>query len=149
MLKNGKSLTKIMKRIEVESENLEEALDKGCQDTEETEEGVETEEEEVVCGCQHFRPVPRGMRGRRKEIERIRRVLRFPVEKPEMWEEGITFQNGLGKDVWGMVQRYLRQDLMWFHIMVKQDVLIHFVRKWKRFGINVSYCPFGVCAMDW
>ncbi|GFW73928.1 uncharacterized protein TNCV_49171 [Trichonephila clavipes] len=33
---------------------------------EETEE-EETEEEEVVCGCRHFRPVPRDMRGRRKD----------------------------------------------------------------------------------
>ncbi|GFV32824.1 hypothetical protein TNCV_2347071 [Trichonephila clavipes] len=29
MLKDGKGLTRIMKRIEVDSENLEEALDKG------------------------------------------------------------------------------------------------------------------------
>ncbi|GFT22718.1 uncharacterized protein TNCV_4388761 [Trichonephila clavipes] len=31
------------------------------------EETEETEEEEVVCGCRHFRPVPRRMRGRRKD----------------------------------------------------------------------------------
>ncbi|GFX23063.1 uncharacterized protein TNCV_360771 [Trichonephila clavipes] len=63
------------------------------------------------------------MRGRRKD--RLSEYVGFYdslLEKLEMWEEGVTFQNGLGKDVWGMVQRYLRQDLMWFHIMVKHGV---------------------------
>ncbi|GFW38956.1 uncharacterized protein TNCV_1829491 [Trichonephila clavipes] len=55
---------------------------------EETEE-EETEEEEVVCGCRHFRPVPRDMRGRRKD--RLSEYVGFYdslLEKPEMWEEG-------------------------------------------------------------
>ncbi|GFY29063.1 uncharacterized protein TNCV_4721911 [Trichonephila clavipes] len=166
MGKEGKGWTKIMKRIEWDQGKQTKACNepsikqiifffnalriKEAKIQEETEE-EETEEEEVVCGCRHFRPVPRGMRGRRKD--RVSEYVGFYdslLENPEMWEEGVTYQNGLGNDVWGMVQRYLRQDLMWFHIMVKHDVcLIHFVRRWKRFGINVSYCPFGVCAMDW
>ncbi|GFU08549.1 uncharacterized protein TNCV_1272571 [Trichonephila clavipes] len=76
-------------------------------------------EEEVVCGCGNtFDPClvtcwssPR--------LSRIRRFYDSLLEKPEMWEGRVTFQNGWGNDVWGMVQRYLRQDWMWFHIMVK------------------------------
>ncbi|GFT76332.1 uncharacterized protein TNCV_564841 [Trichonephila clavipes] len=34
---------------------------------EETEEKETEEEDTVVCGCRHFQPVPRGMRGRRKD----------------------------------------------------------------------------------
>ncbi|GFV87157.1 uncharacterized protein TNCV_5113751 [Trichonephila clavipes] len=74
---------------------------------EETEENETEEEEEVVWGCRHS--MPRGMRGRRKD--RLSEYVGFYdslLEKPEMWEEGATFQNGLGKDAWGIVQRYLR-----------------------------------------
>ncbi|GFV77307.1 uncharacterized protein TNCV_874231 [Trichonephila clavipes] len=97
------------------------------------EETEEEETEEVVCGCRHFRPVPRGMRVRRKD--RLSEYVGFYdslLEKPEMWEEGVTFQNGLGKDVWGLVQRYLRQDLMWFHIMVKHDVFDTFRKEMEK-----------------
>ncbi|GFY05499.1 uncharacterized protein TNCV_218811 [Trichonephila clavipes] len=90
---------------------------------EETEEKKTEEEEEDVCGCRHFRPMPRGMRGRRKD--RLSEYVGFYdslLEKPEMWVEGVTFLNCLGKDVWGIVQRYLRQDLVWFHIIVKHDI---------------------------
>ncbi|GFT15596.1 uncharacterized protein TNCV_4985431 [Trichonephila clavipes] len=53
------------------------------------EETEETEEEEVVCGCRHFRPVPHGMRGRRKN--RLSEYVGFYdslLEKPEMWGRG-------------------------------------------------------------
>ncbi|GFW87060.1 uncharacterized protein TNCV_1922861 [Trichonephila clavipes] len=166
-----------MKRIEVESENLEEALDKGgieairrkhwpygqknrpenvnhvtaclqrfVEDAKIHEETEETEE--VVCGYRHFRPVPRGMRGRRKD--RLSEYVGFYdslLEKPEMWEEGVTFQNGLGKDVWGMVQRYLRQDLMWFHIMVKQDVFDIFRKEMEKIRDQCVILPFW-CLCD-
>ncbi|GFX05157.1 uncharacterized protein TNCV_1958131 [Trichonephila clavipes] len=114
---------------------------------EETEE-EETEEEEVVCGCRHFRPVPRVMRGRRKD--RLSEYVGFYdslLEKPEMWEEGVTFQNGLGKDVWGMVQCYLRQDLMWFHIMVKQDVFDTFRKEMEKIRDQCVILPFW-CLCD-
>ncbi|GFX60686.1 uncharacterized protein TNCV_4917361 [Trichonephila clavipes] len=108
----------------------------------------EEETEEVVCGCRHFRPVPRGMRGRRKD--RLIEYVGFYdslLEKPEMWEEGVTFQNGLGKDVWGMVQRYLRQDLMWFHIMVKQDVFDTFRKEMEKIRDQCVILPFW-CLCD-
>ncbi|GFU14309.1 uncharacterized protein TNCV_3491201 [Trichonephila clavipes] len=114
---------------------------------EETEE-EETEEEEVVCGCRHFQPVPRGMRGRRKD--RMSEYVGFYdslLEKPEMWEEGVTFQNGLLNDVWGMVQRYLRQDLMWFHIMVKHDVFDAFRKEMEKIRDQCVILPFW-CLCD-
>ncbi|GFS84888.1 hypothetical protein TNCV_528381 [Trichonephila clavipes] len=51
-----------------------------------------------------------------------------------MWEEGIEFQCGLGKDVWGIVERYLKGDL---------DVVSHYggIEKllWEQVGNkNVS-----------
>ncbi|GFY19357.1 uncharacterized protein TNCV_4127441 [Trichonephila clavipes] len=109
---------------------------------EETEE-EETEEEEVVCGCRHFRPVPRGMRGRHKD--RLSEYVGFYnslLEKPEMWEEGVTFQNGFRKDVWGIVQLYLRQDLMWFHIMVKHDVFDTFRKEMEKIRDQCVILPF-------
>ncbi|GFS50692.1 uncharacterized protein TNIN_321221 [Trichonephila inaurata madagascariensis] len=60
----------------------------------------EIEEEEEVCGCRDFQPVPREMQGRRKD--RLSKYVGFYdslLEKPEMWEEGIEFQGGWGKDV--------------------------------------------------
>ncbi|GFX32280.1 uncharacterized protein TNCV_1324811 [Trichonephila clavipes] len=90
------------------------------------------------------------MRGRRKD--RLSEYVGFYdslLEKPEMWEEGVTFQIGLGKDVWGMVQRYLRQDLMWFHIMVKHDVFDTFRKEMEKIRDQCVILPFDVCAMDW
>ncbi|GFY56160.1 hypothetical protein TNIN_94941 [Trichonephila inaurata madagascariensis] len=81
----------------------------------EVKEESETEEtvQEEVFGCRDFQPMPREMQNRRKD--RLSEYVGFYdslFEKPEMWEEGVEFQNGLGKDVWGIVQRYLRQDLV-------------------------------------
>ncbi|GFX46321.1 uncharacterized protein TNCV_1234371 [Trichonephila clavipes] len=116
---------------------------------EEDEEMVEkTEEAEIeMCECQHFQPNPHDMYGRPK----LNNVGFYDsvFEKPDMWEEGIEFNetSGLGKDVYGIIQRYLKNDMTWFHIFVKFDILIYFVGKWKIFGMNLSFCPFGVCAM--
>ncbi|GFT44359.1 uncharacterized protein TNCV_5053991 [Trichonephila clavipes] len=68
-------------------------------------------------------------------------------EKPEMWEEGVEFQGGLGKDVWGMVQRYLREDLMWFHIMVKHDMFDTFCKEMEKIRDQIVLLPFW-CLCD-
>ncbi|GFS73060.1 uncharacterized protein TNCV_3606501 [Trichonephila clavipes] len=80
------------------------------------EEDVAGEIEVETCECQHFQSNPRDMAGRRK----LNSVGFYDsmFEKPEMWKEGIEFQCGLGKDVWGIVERYLKGDLEWFHIVV-------------------------------
>ncbi|GFU03513.1 uncharacterized protein TNCV_2257301 [Trichonephila clavipes] len=88
---------------------------------------VEAKEEDIAekievekCECQHFQSNPRDKAGRRK----LNSVGFYDAmyEKPEMWEEGIEFHGGLGKDVWGIVERYLKGDLEWIHISVKHDV---------------------------
>ncbi|GFY45723.1 uncharacterized protein TNIN_468701, partial [Trichonephila inaurata madagascariensis] len=84
------------------------------------EEDLVEEKELEACECQHFQSNPRDMSGRPK----VNNVGFYDsmFEKPEMWEEGVEFHGGLGKDVWGIVQRYLRGDLEWFHIIVKHDL---------------------------
>ncbi|GFX71124.1 hypothetical protein TNCV_3648891 [Trichonephila clavipes] len=62
--------------------------------------------------------MPWEMYGRRKVREGFYDSV---FKKPDLWEEGIEFDNGLGKDVWGIIQRYLKGDLVWFHIMVKHN----------------------------
>ncbi|GFW54225.1 uncharacterized protein TNCV_1560031 [Trichonephila clavipes] len=60
------------------------------------EEGVAEEIEVETCECQHFQSNPRDMAGRRK----LNSVGFYDsmFEKPEMWEKGIEFHGGLGKD---------------------------------------------------
>ncbi|GFX29685.1 uncharacterized protein TNCV_2750191 [Trichonephila clavipes] len=99
----------------------------------EVSEEEETVEEEEAYGCRDFQPEPSEMQGRRKD--RLSEYVGFYdslFKKPEMWEEGVEFQGGLGKDVWGMVQRYLREDLVWFHIMVKQDMFDTFRKELEK-----------------
>ncbi|GFV82095.1 uncharacterized protein TNCV_2789931 [Trichonephila clavipes] len=71
---------------------------------EEKEEDIAEAIEVEMCECQHFQSNPRDMAGRRK----LNSVGFYDsmFEKPEMWEDGIEFQCGLGKDVWGIVERY-------------------------------------------
>ncbi|GFU15924.1 uncharacterized protein TNCV_2368521 [Trichonephila clavipes] len=96
---------------------------------------IEEEEtvEEEVCGCKDFQPMPREMQGRRKD--RLSEYVGFYdslFEKPEMSEEGIELQAALGKDVWGSVERYLRQYLVWFHIMIRREMYV-----WSRKQQNI------------
>ncbi|GFV93009.1 uncharacterized protein TNCV_3427211 [Trichonephila clavipes] len=115
---------------------------------EESEEEETVEEEEEACGCRDFQPVPRDMQGRRKD--RVSEYVGFYdslFENPEMWEERVEFQGGLGKDVWGMVQRYLREDLMWFHIMVKQDMFDTFRKEMEKIRDQFVLLPFW-CLCD-
>ncbi|GFS58274.1 uncharacterized protein TNIN_345171 [Trichonephila inaurata madagascariensis] len=115
---------------------------------EKEDENETVEPEEEVCGCRHFQPVPRDMQGRRKD--RLSEYVGFYdslLEKPEMREEGIEFQGGLGKDVWGIVQRYLRADLMWFHIMVKHDMFDTFRKEMEKIRDQCVLLPFW-CLCD-
>ncbi|GFW02661.1 uncharacterized protein TNCV_2456751 [Trichonephila clavipes] len=88
------------------------------------------------------------MQGRRKD--RLSEYVGFYdslFEKPEMWEEGVEFQGGLGKDVWGIVQRYLRQDLMGFHIMVRHDMFDTFRKEMEKIQDQFVLLPFW-CLCD-
>ncbi|GFY71407.1 uncharacterized protein TNIN_139631 [Trichonephila inaurata madagascariensis] len=110
---------------------------------------IEEEEtvEEEVCGCRDIQPVPRDMQGRSKD--RLSEYVGFydSLKKPEIREEGIEFQGGLGKDVWGIVQRYLREDLMWFHIMVKHDMFDTFRKEMEKIRDQCVLLPFW-CLCD-
>ncbi|GFT98598.1 uncharacterized protein TNCV_5091211 [Trichonephila clavipes] len=55
-------------------------------------------------------------------------------EKPDMWPRGLEFSeaSGLGMDVYGILQRYLSQDMEWFHIMVKHDTFPIFCRNMEK-----------------
>ncbi|GFV61632.1 uncharacterized protein TNCV_187901 [Trichonephila clavipes] len=116
---------------------------RNCEEEEET-----VEEEEEACGCRDFQPVPRDMQGRRKD--RVSEYVGFYdslFEKPEMWEEGIEFQGVWEKMCGGMVQRYLREDLMWFHIMVKQDMFDTFRKEMEKIRDQFVLLPFW-CLCD-
>ncbi|GFU15945.1 uncharacterized protein TNCV_2368721 [Trichonephila clavipes] len=111
---------------------------------------IEEEEtvEEEVCGCKDFQPMPREMQGRRKD--RLSEYVGFYdslFEKPEMSEEGIELQAALGKDVWGSVERYLRQYLVWFHIMVKHDMFDTFRKEMEKIRDQFVMLPFW-CLCD-
>ncbi|GFT24486.1 uncharacterized protein TNCV_3253021 [Trichonephila clavipes] len=101
-------------------------------------------EEEKVCECRHFQPMPREMYGRRKVREGFHDSV---FEKPDMWEEGIEFENGLGKDVWGMIQCYLKGDLVWFHIMVKHNIFDTFCKEMEGIRDQFVILPFW-CLCD-
>ncbi|GFT62205.1 uncharacterized protein TNCV_639661 [Trichonephila clavipes] len=123
-------------------------LQRFVEDAKEESEEEETVEEEEECGCRDFQPVPREMEVRRKD--RLSEYVGFYdslFEKPEMWEEGVEFQGGWGKDVWGMVQRYLREDLMWFHIMVKQYMFDTFRKEMEKIRDQFVLLPFR-CLYD-
>ncbi|GFS62548.1 uncharacterized protein TNIN_134431 [Trichonephila inaurata madagascariensis] len=95
--------------------------------------------EEKVCGCRVFQPMSREMYGRRKVREGFYDSV---FEKPDMWEEGIEFDNGLGKDVRGIIQRYLNGDLVWFHIMVKHNIFDTFCKEMEMIQDQFVILPF-------
>ncbi|GFU12476.1 hypothetical protein TNCV_4244381 [Trichonephila clavipes] len=59
------------------------------------------EMDEKVCGCKHFQPILREMYGRRKVREDFYDSV---FEKSDISEEEVEFDNGLGKDVWDIIQ---------------------------------------------
>ncbi|GFY56117.1 uncharacterized protein TNIN_277681 [Trichonephila inaurata madagascariensis] len=70
-------------------------------------------------------------------------------EKPDMWPRGIEFSeaSGLGKDVHGIIQRYLSQDMDLFHIMVKHDAFPIFCREMEQIRDEFVLLPFW-CLCD-
>ncbi|GFY73504.1 uncharacterized protein TNIN_95121 [Trichonephila inaurata madagascariensis] len=99
---------------------------------------------EKVCGCRHFQPMPREMYGRRKVREDFYDSM---FKKPDMWEEGIEFDNGLGKDVGGIIQRYLKGNLVWFHNMVKHNIFDTFCKEMEMIRDQFVILPFW-CLCD-
>ncbi|GFX71779.1 uncharacterized protein TNCV_2010161 [Trichonephila clavipes] len=86
--------------------------------------------------------MPREMYGRRKGKEGFYDSV---FEKPDMWEKGMD--NGVGKDVWGMIQWYLKGDLFWFHIRVKRNIFHTFCKEMEAISDQVVILPFW-CLCD-
>ncbi|GFX06623.1 uncharacterized protein TNCV_382191 [Trichonephila clavipes] len=105
--------------------------------------------EEEICDCQNFVSIPCDMLGRSKNMDNA--ILYESVfEKPDMWRnDGVSFSesSGLGKDVYGIVQRYLKKDLKWFHVMVKHDAFQIFCREMEKIQNEIVVLPFW-CLCD-
>ncbi|GFU29269.1 uncharacterized protein NPIL_321511 [Nephila pilipes] len=108
-----------------------------------------TAEAEQTCECKTFVSTPRDMYGRSKD--RSNSCFYDSVfEKPDMWQcNGVEFTeaSGLGKDVYGIVQRFLTGDLQWFHMMVKHDAFQIFCREMERIQDQFVVLPFW-CLCD-
>ncbi|GFT49303.1 uncharacterized protein NPIL_22861, partial [Nephila pilipes] len=105
-----------------------------------------------TCECQKFQSTPHQMLGRCKE--KLNAYVGFydsVLEKPDMWrcDDPVEFTeaSGLGKDVYGIVQRYFRGDLVWFHILVKHDAFQTFCTEMEKIRDQVVLLPFW-CLCD-
>ncbi|GFU54869.1 hypothetical protein TNCV_4939851 [Trichonephila clavipes] len=111
-------------------------------------------EEEKVCECRHFQPMPREMYGRRKVREGFYDSV---FEKFDMWEEGID--DGLGKDVSGIIQRYLKgnmsfvfgppaQELQLLHTVpsIFDGDLISFLDELERAPMDLTMLRLNSCV---
>ncbi|GFT83586.1 uncharacterized protein NPIL_106641 [Nephila pilipes] len=118
-------------------------------ETEEEEEEVTSEE---VCECKNFESIPHQMLGRRKE--RMNEYVGFydsVFENPDWWrcDDPVEFTeaSGLGKDVYGILQRFTRGDLVWFHLMVKHDAFEAFCKDMGKIRGQFALLPFW-CLCD-
>ncbi|GFY61710.1 uncharacterized protein TNIN_226161 [Trichonephila inaurata madagascariensis] len=104
--------------------------------------------EGVTCDCKYFISMPHYMHDRCKDPTYVG-FYESVFEKPDMWPRGLEFSeaSGLGKDVHGIIQRYLRQDLDWFHIMVKHDTFPIFCREMESIRDEFVLLPFW-CLCD-
>ncbi|GBM23510.1 hypothetical protein AVEN_13328-1, partial [Araneus ventricosus] len=97
--------------------------------------------------CRKFRPYPRDMRGRIKD--RLSEYVGFydsVFEKPDVWRvpNGVKLnaRYGLGDDVYAIVQKYLQEDLTWYHIMLKHDGFETFVREMSKIRDKFVVLPY-------
>ncbi|GFU49263.1 uncharacterized protein TNCV_2610231 [Trichonephila clavipes] len=67
-----------------------------------------------------------------------------------MWRNDVVSfseSSDLGKDVYGIVQRYLKNDLKWFHVMVKHDAFQIFCHEMEIIQNEIVVLPFW-CLCD-
>ncbi|GFX42407.1 tigger transposable element-derived protein 1 [Trichonephila clavipes] len=101
-----------------------------------SEEEEEIEEmDEKVYGCRYFQPIPREIYSHRKVREGFYDSV---FEKPDAWEEGIEFDNGLGTDVWegnhGNECLFQRMRDEMYVLFRKQQNMMKEIKKVKRVG---------------
>ncbi|KAF8789722.1 hypothetical protein HNY73_007641 [Argiope bruennichi] len=108
--------------------------------------------EENPCPCWKFVSTSGNMRGRIKDrLSEYVGLFENHFERPEIFnnEEGVYFdeRSGLGKDVYAIVQRFLKGDLKWIHAMVKSNAFETFVRELKPIRDQFLVLPFW-CLCD-
>ncbi|GFU05554.1 uncharacterized protein NPIL_6501 [Nephila pilipes] len=96
-----------------------------------------------------FEPTPHQMFSHRKE--RMNEYLGFydsVLEKLDMWrcDDSVEFTEarGLGEDVYGIFQHYVRGNMQWFHLIVKHNAFKTFCKEIEEIGVNLSSYPLGV-----
>ncbi|GFT96417.1 uncharacterized protein NPIL_183101 [Nephila pilipes] len=150
---NLKHVVECLKRLVIVARDESPGIDDETEEEEEEEEEVASAE---ACECKKFESTPHQMFGRRKE--RLNEYVGFYdsrlFENPDWWrwDDSVEFTkaSGLGKYVYGILQRFTRRDLVWFHIRVKHDAFQTFCKEMEKIRYQfVSCCPFGVCAMAW
>ncbi|GBL54387.1 hypothetical protein AVEN_118837-1 [Araneus ventricosus] len=125
--------------------------DNGVRNPEEEGETVENEEEATPCSeCKNFQSVPRQWFGRSRD--RLSECVNFyesVLERPDQYPSAIEFtdQSGLGRDVYGIVQRYLQEDLQWYHLMVVHENFDNFLNAMEEIRDQMFLLPFW-CLCD-
>ncbi|GFW95402.1 uncharacterized protein TNCV_2971241 [Trichonephila clavipes] len=104
--------------------------------------------EGVTCECKYFISLPHSMHDHSKDPTYVG-FYDSVFEKHDMWPRGLEFSeaSGLGKDVHGIIRRYLSQDMDWFHIMVKHDAFPIFFRNMEKIRDEFVLLPFW-CLCD-
>ncbi|GFT65891.1 uncharacterized protein NPIL_605461 [Nephila pilipes] len=144
---NVKHVVKCLKRFVIVARDESPGMEDETEEEEEEEEVTSAE----VCECKKFESTPHQMLGRRKE--RMNEYVGFydsVFENPDWWrcDDPVEFTeaSGLGKDVYGILQRFTRGDLVWFHLMVKHDAFETFCKEMGKirgqFALLSFWCLF-------
>ncbi|GFU74669.1 uncharacterized protein TNCV_2648381 [Trichonephila clavipes] len=104
--------------------------------------------EGVTCECKYFVSMPHSMHDRSKDSTYVG-FYDSVFEKPDMWPRRLELseESGLGKDVYGILQSYMSQDMDWFHIMVKHDAFPIFCQEMEKIRVEFVLLPFW-CLCD-
>ncbi|GFT36443.1 uncharacterized protein TNCV_2990781 [Trichonephila clavipes] len=104
--------------------------------------------EGVTCECKYFVSMPHSMHDRSKDPTYVG-FYDSVFEKPDMWPRRLELseESGLGKDVYGILQSYMSQDMDWFHIMVKHDAFSIFCQEMEKIRVEFVLLPFW-CLCD-
>ncbi|GFT17198.1 uncharacterized protein NPIL_22011 [Nephila pilipes] len=146
---NVKHVVECLKRFVIVARDESPGMEDETEEEEEEEEEVTSAE---VCECKKFESIPHQMLGRRKE--RMNEYVGFYdsiFENPDWWQcddpVEFTEASGLGKDVYGILQRFTRGDLVWFHLMVKHDAFETFCKEMGKIRGQFALLPFW-CLCD-
>ncbi|CAL1298296.1 unnamed protein product [Larinioides sclopetarius] len=105
-----------------------------------------------ICkSCRNFKPKSRELFGHRKDRMNEYVGLYDPCfEKPEMWETNVKIFNeksGIKNDLIGIMDRFLRDDMYWYHLMIKNDMFPTFIEEMKKISGEIVVLPYW-CLCD-